>query len=165
MDPWKISIIYSYFGVMLILSIYGIHRYFLVYLYYRYKKGRPSPATRFSSFPRVTVQLPIYNEACVISRLIDAVCALDYPRDRLEIQVLDDSTDETVFIAESKVKEKREQGFDITYIHRQDRTGFKAGALKAGLSIAKSEFIAIFDADFIPQPGMLKKIIHYFIVF
>jgi cellulose synthase/poly-beta-1,6-N-acetylglucosamine synthase-like glycosyltransferase len=108
------------------------------------------------------VQLPIFNEACVVNRLIDSVCNLEYPRDRLEIQVLDDSTDETTILAESKVKEKRAQGFDIHYIHREDRKGFKAGALKNGLRFTDSEFIAIFDADFVPKPDVFNEVIHHF---
>jgi cellulose synthase/poly-beta-1,6-N-acetylglucosamine synthase-like glycosyltransferase len=162
MEGWKLAVIYLYFCIMVMLSIYGIHRYFLVYLYYRHKKNRPSSSIRFERLPRITVQLPVFNEASVICRLIDAVCELDYPRDRLEIQVLDDSTDETTHLAESRVEEKREQGFNIVHRHREIRTGFKAGALKEGLNHTDSDFIAIFDADFLPNPDMLKRIIHYF---
>jgi len=162
METWKLAIIYSYFGVMLALSVYGVHRYFLVFLYYRYKKHAPWARNRFKALPKVTVQLPIFNEASVVYRLIDSVCALDYPKDCLEIQVLDDSTDETRHMAESKVLEKKELGYNIDYIHREDRVGFKAGALKAGLNFTDSEFIAIFDADFVPSPGLIHKIIHYF---
>jgi len=162
MDPWKIVIIYIYFAVMLLLSVYGAHRYFLVYLFYRNKKDRPSPKAKFSILPKITVQLPIYNEACVVTRLIDSVCAIEYPKDKLEIQVLDDSTDETVILAGNRVKEKQDEGINIQYIHRTDRTGYKAGALKAGLELTDSEYIAIFDADFVPKPDIFDKIIHYF---
>jgi cellulose synthase/poly-beta-1,6-N-acetylglucosamine synthase-like glycosyltransferase len=162
MDTWEYAIIIGYFAVMLLLSVYGIHRYFLVYLYYRYKRNRPVAQGRFEELPRITVQLPVFNEACVITRLIDAVCRLDYPKEKLEIQVLDDSTDETRFLARAKVKERSAQGFDIHYFHREVREGFKAGALREGLKRTDSDFVAIFDADFVPNPGMLKKIVHYF---
>ena len=118
---------------MVVLSVYGIHRYYLVYLYYRHKKHVPQPKEQFSDLPGVLVQLPIFNEALVVNRLIDSVCALDYPRDQLEIQVLDDSTDETCAVAEAKVAQKRAEGYNISRIHRTDRVGFKAGALAEGL--------------------------------
>jgi len=162
METWKLIIIYCYFGVMALLSVYGIHRYFLVYLYYKHKKDKPVSSQRFASLPKITVQLPVFNEACVITRLVNAVCKIDYPRDRLAVQVLDDSTDETAILAESLVKEKRDQGFDIEYIHRKDRKGFKAGALKEGLTRVDSEFVAIFDADFVPSSDIFQDIIHYF---
>ena len=107
--------------------------------------------------PRVTVQLPIFNEMYVADRLIDAVCEIDYPRDLLEIQVLDDSTDETTEIAELAVRRHAARGFDINYLHRVDRTGYKAGALEAGLQQASGEFIAIFDADFVPPQDFLLR--------
>lgn len=162
MEPWKLFVIYSYFAVMALLSVYGIHRYFLVFLYYLNKKNRPRPKSRFKELPRITVQLPLYNEACVVTRLIDAVCSLNYPKDLLEIQVLDDSTDETVTLAREKVAAMAAQGFNIHHLHRTDRTGYKAGALKAGLAKTDSEFVAIFDADFVPQPDVFDEIIHYF---
>ena len=103
------------------------------------------------------MQLPIYNEMYVADRLIDAVCEMDYPRELLEIQVLDDSTDETTEIAELAVRRHAARGFDIDYLHRVDRRGYKAGALEAGLKVAKADFIAIFDADFVPSPDFLRK--------
>src|SRR5262245_66683353 len=102
------------------------------------------PVHRFAELPSVTIQLPIYNEMYVVDRLVDAVCAIDYPRELLEIQVLDDSTDETQEIAELAVRRHASQGIDIKYIHRTDRTGFKAGALEAGMNVARGEFIGIF---------------------
>ncbi len=162
METWKIVILACYFSIMGVLSIYGIHRYYLVYLYYRHKKQVPQPKEEFGELPGVLVQLPIFNEALVINRLIDSVCALDYPRDRLEIQVLDDSIDETCQVAEAKVAEKRAEGFNITRIHRTDRVGFKAGALAEGLRHTDKEYIAIFDADFLPKPDMIRNIIHHF---
>src|ERR1700720_524569 len=140
----------TYFLVLLILSVYGSHRYVMAYLYYKYKGNLAAPLRRWAPLPRVTIQLPIFNEMYVCERLIEAVCAIDYPRDRLEIQVLDDSTDETRSIAELAVRRLAAEGVAIKYIHRTDRTGFKAGALEAGLEVARGEFIGIFDADFIP---------------
>ena len=146
------------------LSLYGLHRYWILYLYWRhYKKApplrEPPPPP---VWPRVTVQLPLYNEYYVVERLIDAVCRLDYPRDRLEIQVLDDSADESRALASRKVAEKRAAGFDIHDIHRHDRRGFKAGALADGLQTARGELIAIFDADFLPPADFLKRTVPYF---
>jgi cellulose synthase/poly-beta-1,6-N-acetylglucosamine synthase-like glycosyltransferase len=154
-----------YFFVLSILAIYGWHRYYLVYLYMKNRGKAPNPAllpAALGELPRVTVQLPIYNEMYVADRLIDAVCELDYPRELLEIQVLDDSTDETTEIAELAVRRHAARGFDITYLHRVDRTGYKAGALEAGLKVAKANFIAIFDADFVPSPDFLRKTLPHF---
>jgi cellulose synthase/poly-beta-1,6-N-acetylglucosamine synthase-like glycosyltransferase len=145
------------------LIVFGCHRLFLLYLFFRYRRRIPRPAGRFEKLPRVTIQLPLFNEVYVVSRLIDAVCAIRYPRDRLQIQVLDDSTDETRRVALRKVEEKRAEGFDIDYIHRTDRTGFKAGALENGLETATGEFVAVFDADFLPRADFLEKAIHFFV--
>src|SRR5436305_14892738 len=136
-------ILVLYFFVLSILAIYGWHRYYLVYLYMKNKGNAPLPPPELVTLPRVTVQLPIFNEMYVADRLIDAVCEMDYPRELLEIQVLDDSTDETTDIAELAVRRHASRGFDITYVHRVDRTGYKAGALEAGLKKAKADFIAI----------------------
>jgi cellulose synthase/poly-beta-1,6-N-acetylglucosamine synthase-like glycosyltransferase len=162
MSPAEISVIVAYVAVLLVLSVYGSHRYYMAYLYYRHKFRLPTPARRFQALPRVTVQLPIFNEMYVVNRLIGAVCALDYPRDLLEIQVLDDSTDETTEIASACVARWREQGVDISYVHRADRHGFKAGALENGLRLAKGEFVAVFDADFVPEPDFLRRTVHFF---
>jgi cellulose synthase/poly-beta-1,6-N-acetylglucosamine synthase-like glycosyltransferase len=143
-------ILSTYFFVLVILAVYGWHRYYLVYLYMKYRDRQPVPAAPLETLPPVTIQLPIYNEMYVADRLIDAVCQIDYPRELLEIQVLDDSTDETCHVAERAVRRNAARGIDITYLHRTDRTGYKAGALEAGMKVAKGEFIAIFDADFIP---------------
>jgi cellulose synthase/poly-beta-1,6-N-acetylglucosamine synthase-like glycosyltransferase len=152
----------TYFFVLVILAVYGWHRYYLVYLYMKHKDRHPIPPGSFDVLPPVTVQLPIYNEMYVADRLIDAVCRLDYPRDRIEIQVLDDSTDETVAIAQRAVRRHADAGVNITYLHRTDRRGFKAGALEAGFTVASGEYIAIFDADFIPPQDFLRRTIHYF---
>jgi cellulose synthase/poly-beta-1,6-N-acetylglucosamine synthase-like glycosyltransferase len=150
-----------YFFVLSILGIYGWHRYYIVYQYMKHRDRVPGPPPPVSEWPVVTVQLPIYNEMYVVDRLIDAVVALDYPRERLEIQVLDDSTDETQQIAELAVRRQAARGFDIKYLHRADRTGYKAGALEAGMAAARGEFIAIFDADFLPPADFLTKTVPY----
>jgi cellulose synthase/poly-beta-1,6-N-acetylglucosamine synthase-like glycosyltransferase len=116
-----------------------------------------------AALPPVTIQLPIYNEMYVADRLIDAVCLIEYPRELLEIQVLDDSTDETRGVAEQAVRRNAARGVDITYIHRTDRTGYKAGALDAGLKVAKGQLVAIFDADFIPTADFLMRTVPYFV--
>jgi cellulose synthase/poly-beta-1,6-N-acetylglucosamine synthase-like glycosyltransferase len=152
----------SYFFVLSILGIYGWHRYFIVYQYMKNKDRAPGAPPAVEDWPVVTVQLPIYNEMYVVDRLIDAVCALDYPREKLEIQVLDDSTDETREIVELAVRRHKERGFDISYLHRTDRVGYKAGALDAGLKVARGEFIAIFDADFVPGGDFLRRTVPYF---
>jgi len=162
MDGFDLFVVGAYFTILALLSFYGLHRYIMVFLFHKYKKRVVSPKARFERLPRITVQIPSFNEMYVMERIIDAVCLFDYPRDRLDIQILDDSTDETQRIARNAVERWSGQGVDIRYIHRKDRTGFKAGALENGLRTAKGEFVAIFDADFIPQPDFLKKSIHYF---
>jgi cellulose synthase/poly-beta-1,6-N-acetylglucosamine synthase-like glycosyltransferase len=172
LSGFDIALLTPYFIVMLILAFYGLHRYQLVWLYYK-NKGKEAhwnnPPQRFADgqLPFVTIQLPIYNEQFVIGRLIDACCRLDYPRDRFEIQLLDDSTDETVQVAKG-IAERYAAGFNglppqpIFYIHRENRYGFKAGALDAGLNTARGEFVAIFDADFVPPKDWIMKVIHHF---
>ncbi len=159
---FELIIVIIYFAVLILLSIYGIHRYIMVHLFRKYRSQTPQIKERFAELPIVTVQLPVYNEMYVVERLIDAVCAIDYPRDRFEVQVLDDSTDETQNIARAVVERYQNKGLDIHYIHRENRVGFKAGALAEGLKQAKGQFIAIFDADFIPAREILLKTIHYF---
>ena len=151
-----------YFACLVVLTIYGMHRYWEVFLYYRNSKMPAIRPNELATLPRVTVQLPLFNERYVAQRVITAACALNYPRDLLEIQVLDDSTDCSAQMARLTCEHFRQLGFDIQYIHRTDRTGFKAGALENGMVSAKGEFIAIFDADFVPRPDMLREVIHEF---
>lgn len=151
-----------YFVVLAIISLYGIHRYFLIFLYLKGRKKVIKPKGYFSELPKVTIQLPIYNEKFVCERLINSVCQIDYPQDKLEIQVLDDSTDETQEILKKLVKKYQEKGINIKYLHRNIREGYKAGALQEGLMKAEGDFIAIFDADFIVPKEFLLKTIHYF---
>ncbi|HEX6209716.1 MAG TPA: glycosyltransferase, partial [Methylomirabilota bacterium] len=162
MTPAETLVLAAYFFILIVLAGYGWHRYYLVYVYMKHRDRVPVPAGRFETLPTVTVQLPIYNEMYVVERLIDAVARIDYPREKLEIQVLDDSIDETRSIAELAVRRAAAQGLDIRYFHRTDRTGFKAGALEAGLRVARGEFVAIFDADFIPPSDFLHRTIHHF---
>jgi len=157
------AVLLPYFAVMIVLAIYGVHRYTMCYLYYKYRKNyNPNPPRHFDELPMVTVQLPIYNEQFVIDRLIEAICAMDYPREKLDIQVLDDSTDETQAVAAGIVARYAALGHPIAYIHRTNRHGYKAGALDAGLKVAKGEYVAIFDADFVPPADWLMKVIHHF---
>jgi cellulose synthase/poly-beta-1,6-N-acetylglucosamine synthase-like glycosyltransferase len=162
MNPLEIAVVVAYVLVLLVLSVYGSHRYFMAYLYYRHKYALPVPRGRFAALPRVTVQLPVFNEMYVVERLIGAVCRLDYPRDLLEIQVLDDSTDETQAIARGCVERWRALGIDVQHVHRKHRQGFKAGALENGLALAKGELVAVFDADFVPGPDFLARTVHFF---
>jgi cellulose synthase/poly-beta-1,6-N-acetylglucosamine synthase-like glycosyltransferase len=162
-NPFDAALLLPYFAVMILLAVYGIHRYTLVYLYYKYRKNANSaPSRQFAELPHVTVQLPIYNEQFVIDRLIEAVCAMEYPRGKLEIQLLDDSTDETQEEAADIVARYAALGHPIEYIHRSNRYGYKAGALDAGLNLAKGEFVAIFDADFVPPADWLMNVVPHF---
>lgn len=152
-----------YFAVMAALSFYGLHRYALLALYYRgQSNGDPLPAGRFEDLPRVTVQLPVFNERFVVEALIEAVCRLDYPREKLDIQVLDDSNDETRSVARQAVERMAWAGEPIRYFHRAQRNGYKAGALDAGLTEADGELIAVFDADFTPPADFLRRTVDYF---
>ncbi len=153
---------FCYFVVLFGLSLYGLHRYVIVYLFMKNRKKVPVPQATFEKLPRITVQLPIFNELYVVERLLNSVAALDYPRDLLQVQVLDDSTDETTEMAAKQVAELKAQGLDIELVHRTDRTGFKAGALENGMLTCTGEFLLILDADFVPAPDMLQKTIHFF---
>jgi cellulose synthase/poly-beta-1,6-N-acetylglucosamine synthase-like glycosyltransferase len=151
-----------YFVVVLGLSAYGIHRYSILYLYFKNRHRKPAAASKFDVLPVVTVQLPIYNEIHVVERLLKAISELDYPKDKFEIQVLDDSTDETRELTERTVAELKASGFDAVVLHREERIGFKAGALDYGFRKAKGDFFFILDADFVPPRNILKECIHHF---
>jgi cellulose synthase/poly-beta-1,6-N-acetylglucosamine synthase-like glycosyltransferase len=162
-NAFDTALLIPYFIVLVLLASYGAHRYVLVYLYYKNKKNRTTePAGHFPELPRVTVQLPIFNEQFVVERLLDAICRLNYPLEKLDIQVLDDSTDETVAVARGLVNHYAAKGFPISYHHRSNREGFKAGALAEGLKTAQGEFVAIFDADFVPPEDFLLRVVHHF---
>ncbi len=159
---WIVLIIY--FFILTTLAVYGGYRIKQVIDFWRYRRFVPVPGGKFAEadLPRITVQLPLFNELYVVERLLKAVTEIDYPHDKLEIQVLDDSTDETTKVAEAVVAKYAEQGFDIHFIHRLDRTGFKAGALENGNKFAKGDLLAIFDADFVPKPDCLRKLVDFF---
>ena len=132
-NAFDLALLIPYFVLLILLAFYGMHRYQLVYLYFKYRKNKTTePPSRFAELPRVTIQLPIFNEQFVIDRLVDRVCKMDYPAAKLEIQVLDDSTDETVEVARAVVERYAAMGHNITYHHRTNREGYKAGALDAG---------------------------------
>lgn len=164
LDAFDWTILIVYFTILGILAVYGGYRVKQVIDFWRYRHFIPRPKAHYSEaeLPHITVQLPLFNEMYVVERLVKAVTEIDYPREKFEIQVLDDSTDETVKIAEATVAAYKRQGFDISYIHRTDRTGFKAGALEQGTRVAKGDLLAIFDADFVPKPDCLRKLVDYF---
>jgi cellulose synthase/poly-beta-1,6-N-acetylglucosamine synthase-like glycosyltransferase len=163
LDWFDWAMLVPYFGLLFILSIYGMHRYEMIRTYFKHRKKLPQePSARFEELPPVTVQLPLYNERYVVERLIEEVAKIDYPRHLLQIQVLDDSTDETHAFAERLVASYQAAGVPIEYLHRTHREGFKAGALQEGLKTATGELIAVFDADFIPPRDFLMRTVHFF---
>ena len=161
-NSFDLAMMIPYFIVLFMLALYGLHRYWLVYDYYAYRKNVPAEPPPVTEWPRVTIQLPIYNERYVIERLVEAISRFDYPPELLDVQVLDDSTDETQQVARNCVQRFAAQGMPIAYIHRSNREGYKAGALENGLKTSKGEFVAIFDADFVPAPDFLQRTIPYF---
>ncbi|MDQ6665092.1 MAG: glycosyltransferase family 2 protein [Acidobacteriota bacterium] len=157
------AMLIPYFTVLGILSIYGLHRYDVIRTYFKHRKKRvDQPLAHFETLPPVTIQLPLFNERYVVERLIDEVTKIEYPKHLLQIQVLDDSTDDTHEFAGALVERYHSLGFPIEYRHRSNREGYKAGALQEGLKTATGEFFAIFDADFIPPPDFLMRTIHHF---
>ena len=156
------AVLIGYFFSLSILFLFGLHGFVMMYYHRKYGHKIPQPDINFKEGAIVTIQLPLYNEMYVAERLIKSVCEIDYPKDKMEIQVLDDSTDETTSIVAKAVEEKKKEGFDISHVRRGTREGYKAGALKAGMKIAKGEYIAIFDADFLPQKEFLQKTLSYF---
>ena len=152
----------AYYVVLLLLAVYGIHRLVIVALYQFGRSSAPRELNTMKEWPRVTVQLPLFNELYGAERLLEAAAAIDYPAERLDIQVLDDSTDRTYEIVARKVAELRRRGVAIVHLHRTDRQGFKAGALAAGLGSALGEFICVFDADFLPPRDLLKRSLPHF---
>src|SRR5436190_10281836 len=157
------AMLIPYFTVLIVLSIYGLHRYEVIRTYFKHrKKATVEPPKHFEQLPPVTIQLPLYNERYVVERLIEEVVKIEYPRELLQIQVLDDSTDDTAPFADALCERYRNMGYPIEYHHRTNRHGFKAGALQAGLATAIGEVVAVFDADFCPPPDFLTRTIHYF---
>lgn len=157
------AMLVPYFSVLAVLSVYGCHRYALIRGYMKHRKHMPAgPTQLFAELPQVTIQLPIYNERFVVERLLEETAKIDYPHHLLQIQVLDDSTDDTHRFTEQLVREYRETGLPIEYIHRENRHGYKAGALENGLKTATGEVVAIFDADFVPPRDFLQRTVHFF---
>ncbi|MEQ8809693.1 MAG: glycosyltransferase [Imperialibacter sp.] len=160
MIDWLVII--GYGASLSLIFLFSLGQLHLAIRYRKNKKATPATLAPLADFPLVAVQLPIYNELYVVERLIRQVCLLDYPKDKLEIQVLDDSDDETCVVVDNLVEEYKKKGFDIKTLRWQERTGFKAGALQNGLEQARAEFIAIFDADFLPDPQFLKETLPHF---
>jgi len=157
------AILIPYFGILALLSVYGLHRFETIRTYFKHRKNAVGePAVHFEQLPRVTIQLPLYNERYVLERLIDETVKIDYPRELLQIQVLDDSTDDSHEFAEAICQKYKNIGHPIEYLHRINREGYKAGALHEGLKSATGEFVAVFDADFIPPADFLTRTIHHF---
>jgi len=161
-NSFDLAMMIPYFVVLTVLAAYGIYRYVLVYNFYRYRGNVAGPPPPVTEWPKVTIQLPIFNERYVVERLVEAVAQFDYPREKFEIQLLDDSTDETQIVARACVERQQALGVPIFYIHRDNREGFKAGALQEGLKTATGELIAIFDADFLPPADFLHRTVPYF---
>ena len=164
LEPWlRCTILGAYFLCLATMALYGVHRWHLLLVYLRHRRDRVPPRGSFAEPPRLTVQVPVFNELYVVRRMIDAVCAIDWPRERLEIQILDDSTDETADIVAGIVEARRREGLDIVHLRRERRTGYKAGALQEGLLRAKGELIVVFDADFVPPPEFARRLVDHFV--
>ena len=162
LNGFDLAIMIPYFLILGVLAAYGIHRYWLVYCYSKHRANVPAKPAEPATWPNVTIQLPIFNERYVVERLVEAISRLDYPSSLLEVQLLDDSTDETQAVARACVERYRALGLQIHYLHRTNREGYKAGALAEGLKSATGEFVAIFDADFQPSPDFLRLTLPYF---
>ena len=157
---WPLTL--AYVGTLCLIATYGLHRYWLVYQFRKHVRELHRPARRYTKLPRITVQLPMFNEGAVAQRIIDAACELDYPAELLQVQVLDDSTDDSAEVARQRCEYWKNRGVDIEYRHREIRTGYKAGALADAMPSATGELIAIFDADFVPPPAFLRRTVHHF---
>ncbi len=163
LDWFDYAILVPYFLVLIILSFYGLHRYEMIREYWKFKKKMPTePPGRFDQLPKVTIQLPLYNERYVVARLLEEISKMDYPHELLQVQVLDDSTDETHPFTERLVNEYRAAGFPMEYRHRTNRHGYKAGALQEAIPHATGDLMAVFDADFLPPRDFLQRTVHYF---
>ncbi|MDZ4800087.1 MAG: glycosyltransferase [Bryobacteraceae bacterium] len=163
LDWFDWALLIPYFAVLIVLSVYGLHRYEMIRGYMKHrKKLTEGPAGHWSELPRITIQLPLYNEKFVVERLIEETLKMDYPHDRLQVQVLDDSTDETHPFTAALVERWQALGYPVEYKHRTNRHGFKAGALQEGLETAAGEFVAVFDADFLPPSDFLRRTVDYF---
>jgi cellulose synthase/poly-beta-1,6-N-acetylglucosamine synthase-like glycosyltransferase len=162
MSLFSSFIIAAHFVLLLILSLFGLHRLSMVLRWFRYRHYKPQTPNQFTQLPNLTIQIPLYNERMVAKRIVDSIVKLDYPSDRLQIQIVDDSNDDTCELIAERVAFYQTQGVNIEHVQRTNRQGFKAGALKDAMDTATGEFIAIFDADFIPHPDTLLNSMHYF---
>lgn len=162
LQTWNYVVLSIYFLCLVLLSLFSVHRYLMLYLYYSRRPKNQRLPLAHGELPAVTVQLPIYNERLVIGRLLESVSNLDYPQDKLQIQILDDSTDDTRQLSREWTERLIAAGFDAELIQRENREGFKAGALQNGLATAKGEYVAIFDADFLAPRDFLLKVIPHF---
>lgn len=158
---WALSIIILYAVSVFFVILFSMGQLALLITYMRNRRKINSP-TELSTYPEVAIQLPVYNEGRIIEGLLDAIALINYPKDKLLIQILDDSTDETIELCAARARQLKAQGFNAMHLQRGDRRGFKAGALQEGLEKCSSEFITIFDADFLPQPDFLLKVLPYF---
>jgi len=162
MTVFQVLLLGLYVPLACLLACYGMYRARMVLVYLRVRRQNPVPDRQLDELPTVLVQIPVYNERKVVRRILEAVAALDYPRDRLRVQLLDDSTDETVEIGARACADLRANGVAVEHLCRRNRAGFKAGALAEGLKRDDSELVAIFDADFVPSPQFLRETVHYF---
>jgi len=156
------AILLVHFLLLSILCLFGLHRLSMVFRWLRYRSRDIEPPQRFDQYPCLTIQVPLFNERFVAERIVRAVAATDYPRNKLQIQIVDDSTDATVDLVRDLVAAYASEGLNIQHVRRRDREGFKAGALKDAMAEATGEFIAIFDADFLPDPSLLREAVHHF---
>ncbi len=162
LTPFQVLLLSLYVPMSLVLAVYGLHRVHMVFGYLRARNQNPRPEGELAEWPRVLVQVPVFNERAVVRRVLEAVAGLDYPRDRLTVQLLDDSIDDTVEVGAQVCDELRADGLAIEHVRRDSREGFKAGALSHGLERDDAEFVAIFDADFIPPSHCLRTVVPYF---
>ncbi len=162
MHWYEVVVLIFYFLALGYLFLYSLGQLHLTFKYLKARKSQIAEPGQLVDYPKVTIQLPVFNEKYVVQRLIDAVCKITYPKNLLEIQVLDDSTDETTELAQERISYYKNQGIDISLIKRPVRENFKAGALAYGLKKAKGEFLAIFDADFLPAENFLESTIPHF---
>lgn len=155
-------ILSAHFLLLFLLALFGVHRLSMVMRWWRYRDFKPEVKERFSALPKVTIQIPMYNERMVAERVVNAVVMMDYPPELMQIQIVDDSNDETHDIVAARVAYHQRRGINIEHVRRQSRDGYKAGALRNAMTSATGEFIVIFDADFVPEPSLLQNTIHYF---
>ena len=162
MSALSTMVLAIHYGLIGLLCLFGLHRLSMAIRWFKHRRFAAEDTKSFNELPHITVQVPIYNERFVATRAVDAMAALDYPRDKLQIQIVDDSTDDTSDLIAERIASYQQQGLNISHVQRANRQGFKAGALRDAMEFASGEFIAIFDADFFPEPSLLLNTIHHF---